>query len=170
MVSRQLILSIGPLHIFVSHVFANPNERAVVRRFISHILRPKIDYVHSEPSLTHQLHSLSRKTIQKRLERRIAASDVIVVVATAAAEARFWIRWEIKTALKLGKPIVLVHPEGRAPPAFNLAQFVGEPAVRIENLPAALWEKLPQEARMRLQDVRRKELEGLFDRRPHRKL
>ncbi len=52
------------------------------------------------------------ETFEKRLRRRLGASDILLVIVGMEIAQRYWIKWEIRWARVRSIPIVGVMPNG----------------------------------------------------------
>ncbi len=140
---------------FVSHVFEHDADR---RAFHEHLQKawPRDGiYRILEPSLRHHDESLSSKEIQAHLRQRISTADVVLVAAALYALKSKWMSYEIRTARRLEKPIILVRrPRVRCPK--RLVELCGVQPTELDTLRWKITRLLPAE---RLSLLRAKEIE-----------
>ena len=95
------------------------------RVFISHCWEYNADYyrlvrwLNGEPlfkwknlSVPEESAMREDKTFEKRLRKRLAETDILLVIVGMEIAHRYWMQWEIKWARIRGIPIVGVMPKG----------------------------------------------------------
>lgn len=145
-------LRLWPVILFVSHPFAKKHERNRVHRHLGTRWLRGRDYEAIEISSDHRLHGLSNKELRRVIRERIRESDVVIVCAIWSAQNREWIQYEVDTARKLKKPILLVLPYTGARYPRALIELSGRNPIELACLQSRLIEELPADKRRDLQN------------------
>ena len=98
-------------NVFISHSWSYPEDLKNLRTLLRQ--RGYFNVEFEEASPDEPINSINAAYIKKRLEQKIARSNIILGIAGMYASFSEWMKWELDTAEELGKPIVGVIPRGQ---------------------------------------------------------
>lgn len=128
-------LNEGRRNVFISFAMEDKREVDLLR---AHAKNENSDIEFNDHSVREPYQSDRAAYIKDRITERLNRASVCVVYLSDSTAQSRWVAWEVGKAVELGKKIVAVHPQGRAP-AANPA-WVAQHGVKIVN-----WADLPKE-------------------------
>lgn len=146
-----------PIGIFTSHAFNRSEDR---KRIVAHLSREWASLCRSlEPSVLHPFHYKTSAELNRKLLRRIAQAEIVLVPARPFRQwRRAIIEFELKTARRLEIPIIPVSLEHAARPAAWILELADRPQVEIGYLRSTIESLLPLERLSELKAEKLKEI------------
>lgn len=112
-------------NIFISHSWDHVDDLNGLRRLLNN--RGYFNVSFEEFSPENPINSSNIDYMKRRIRERIANSQVVIGMAGVYASHSEWMKWELETAISMGKPILGVVPWGQ----LNVSQVVKNNAVEI---------------------------------------
>jgi hypothetical protein len=102
----------GKRNVFISFATEDMNEVNLLR---AHAKNENSDIEFNDHSVREPYDSERAAYIKQKITERINRSSVTVVYLSNSTAQSQWVQWEVEKSISLGKKVIAVHPEGKAP-------------------------------------------------------
>ncbi|MGO6819227.1 TIR domain-containing protein [Rhizobium brockwellii] len=105
-------LQVGKRNVFISFATEDINEVNLLR---AHAKNENSDIEFNDHSVREPYDSQRAAYIKQKITERINRASVTVVYLSESTAQSRWVKWEVEKSIELGKRVVAVHPQGKAP-------------------------------------------------------
>lgn len=116
----------GKRNVFISFATEDMNEVNLLR---AHAKNENSDIEFNDHSVREPYDSERAAYIKQKITERINRASVTVVYLSDSTARSQWVRWEVEKSISLGKKVVAVHPEGKAP--AHLPQWITQSEIKV---------------------------------------
>lgn len=127
----------GKRNVFISFATEDINEVNLLR---AHAKNENSDIEFNDHSVREPYDSERAAYIKQKITERINRSSVTVVYLSESTAQSQWVQWEVEKSISLGKRVIAVHPQGKAPTVHP--QWIKENQIKV-----VPWNKLSDELR-----------------------
>ncbi|QGG93263.1 TIR domain-containing protein (plasmid) [Agrobacterium sp. MA01] len=130
-------LQVGKRNVFISFATEDINEVNLLR---AHAKNENSDIEFNDHSVREPYDSERAAYIKQKITERINRSSLTVVYLSESTAQSQWVQWEVEKSISLGKRVIAVHPQGKAPTVHP--HWIKENQIKV-----VPWNKLSDELR-----------------------